>query len=243
MSRATSITGTVPSASCSTTTSISSRRSARGLLGVADAIDDLQALALLHERDRALGELGVGDRQQEAVLGHRSSGRVRQLVLLERRRLAGAQEREPRLLGEGLRVGHPELLVRLERERDRHDLLGVGVLLLLDAAAALELGLADVDDPRVRDHHGRLRRDAALVVARVGGDDVDEVAGADLARHAGLGVDEDGDLALAGGELGRRDQHVAPAAASPWSGRCPPRSPRASRGCAGRSAAPSAWAS
>ena len=46
------------------------------LLGVGDAIDDLQLLALTGERRRALGELRVGDREQQAVLGHRSSGRV-----------------------------------------------------------------------------------------------------------------------------------------------------------------------
>ena len=46
------------------------------LLGVGDAVDDVQVLALLRERRRALGELGVGDREQDAVLGHRSSGRV-----------------------------------------------------------------------------------------------------------------------------------------------------------------------
>ncbi len=49
---------------------------ARDLLGVGHAIDDLQLLALAGERRRALGELRVGDREQQAVLGHRSSGRV-----------------------------------------------------------------------------------------------------------------------------------------------------------------------
>ena len=46
------------------------------LLGVGDAIDDLQLLALTGERRRALGELGVGDREEQPVLGHFSSGRV-----------------------------------------------------------------------------------------------------------------------------------------------------------------------
>ena len=49
---------------------------ARGLLGVRDPVDHLQPLALLGECRRALGELGVGDREEQAVLGHRSSGRV-----------------------------------------------------------------------------------------------------------------------------------------------------------------------
>ena len=48
---------------------------ARQLLGVGDAVDHLQPLALLGERRRALGELGVGDREQDAVLGHPASGR------------------------------------------------------------------------------------------------------------------------------------------------------------------------
>ena len=48
---------------------------AGGLLGVGDAVDDLQLLALAGERRRALGELGVGDREQQAVLGHPESGR------------------------------------------------------------------------------------------------------------------------------------------------------------------------
>ena len=52
-----------------------------------------------------------------------------------------------------------------------------------------------------------LRLDAAVGVALEGADDVDHRAGADLARHAGLGVDEDRDLALARAELGRGDQH------------------------------------
>ena len=77
MSRATSSTGTAPSASCRTTTSTSSRRSARASSSAsADPVDDLQLLALAGERRRALRELGVGDREQQAVLGHLSSGRV-----------------------------------------------------------------------------------------------------------------------------------------------------------------------
>src|SRR3954469_5301934 len=48
---------------------------ARELLGVGDAVDHLQALALLGERRRALGELGVGDREEDPVLAHPASGR------------------------------------------------------------------------------------------------------------------------------------------------------------------------
>ena len=48
---------------------------ARQLLGVGDAVDHLQAHALLGERRRALGELGVGDREKDAVLGHPASDR------------------------------------------------------------------------------------------------------------------------------------------------------------------------
>ena len=77
MSRATSITGTAAERVVQhDDVDLEPAQRARRLLGVRDAVDDLEALALLHQRDRALGELGVGDRQQQAVLGHRSSGRM-----------------------------------------------------------------------------------------------------------------------------------------------------------------------
>jgi hypothetical protein len=48
---------------------------ARQLLGVGDAVDHLQAVAFLGERRRALGELGVGDCEENPVLAHPESGR------------------------------------------------------------------------------------------------------------------------------------------------------------------------
>ena len=74
--------------------------------------------------------------------------------------------------------------------------------------------LADGDHARARDDHDRaggLRLDACCRVAGlggVGGDHVDLAARLDLAGHAGRGVDQDRDLALALVDLGRRGEHA-----------------------------------
>ena len=65
------------------------------LLGVGDAVDDLELLALAGERRRALGELVVGDREQQRGPGSSRVGlAVAELALLERRgRRPGAAAR------------------------------------------------------------------------------------------------------------------------------------------------------
>ena len=88
------------------------------------------------------------------------------------------QQREAHLGRVGLRVGDDERLLGGEGERDRHDLRGVGGL-LLHAAPAREPRLPDLDDARVRDHHARLR--GLGLVARVGRDHVDHRVRPDLA--------------------------------------------------------------
>ena len=76
MSRATSSTGTAAERVVEDDdVDLEPPQRARELLGVGDAVDHLQPLAFLGERRRALGELGVGDREENAVLGHPESGR------------------------------------------------------------------------------------------------------------------------------------------------------------------------
>ena len=106
MSRATSSTGTAPSASWRIDdVDLEPPQRARQLLGVGDAVDDLAAP---RPPGRAPTRSGRARRRRSrAGRGAGSSRvgpRVGPLALLERREVAGPPQREPDLVGEGLRL-------------------------------------------------------------------------------------------------------------------------------------------
>ena len=68
ISRASSITGTVPSASCSSDhVDVQAPQRARELLGVGDALEHLEVLALGREGGGRRGQLRIGDGEQQAL--------------------------------------------------------------------------------------------------------------------------------------------------------------------------------
>ena len=158
-SRARSSTGVAPSASCSTTTSTSWRRSARvtssGSSTTATTSRPSPSCASAAALE-ATSRSAIASSSRWLTVGHRvglalvGALLARQLLLV-----AGAQQREPDLGRLGLRVGDEQRLLGREREGDGDDLLRVGGL-LLHAAAALQPRLADLDDARAGNDDARL---------------------------------------------------------------------------------------
>ena len=234
------------------TTSTSSRRSARGSSSASATRSTTSSPRPRGPSAAARwASLVVGDRdQQPRCCGHPAASRagaVGRSLFVERAsdgRRAAAARAGPRAANDS-RVGDAQLLLRRERERDRHDLRRVGAAASWTPRPPFSCGLADVDDPRAP---ARRRSDLGLMPrsgrrsAKVATMSTIE-PGLDLARDAGLGVDEDRDLALARAELGRGDRACPPAGASRRAGRSRRRGRRAGRGRAARLRAPSASAS
>ena len=182
--------------------------------------DDLDLAGLLGQRDDLGGAIGVGEPERETrlhcSLRRRAGARRRQgvLALGVRQRaalVAAADQRQADLRREGLRVGQAQAERRAQGEGHRHQHLLFGRRLAHGAVVAAGTGgrarEPDGDDARAADDRAGAGRRARVVIGLEGGQHVDHVAGAQLARHAGVGVDEDRDLLLALLELRRLDEH------------------------------------
>ena len=131
------------------------------LVEVGDDVDDVE-LGLARLRGRAARGLVVGDGDQQPR-AHRivpSFCFLRVLAAVDRLaeravgRVAAAQQREPHVGAEHLRVRDLQRLALVERERDRHDLARVRGR-VLDAVGALQTRRADVDHLGAGHDHDR----------------------------------------------------------------------------------------